>query len=606
VAVDNTGNVYISDFGASAIKELPYAFVDPSPKFEGPDVTSDTLSPILLNSENLLPPFAPTPGQFWINYNGSANGTVNFTVGGNPGPPRSGTLTVLGQNITINQSGPVYALGTTNLLVGPSAGSNTVTELTIPSIALWSASTSTSWLHLPYVSGTGSGNILFTYDQNAGATRTGTLIVNGQTVTVTQAGANYIQAPGPLTTLVTAGLVNPVDVAVDSSGDVVFSDSGNNTVKKWTPGSLTASTVIASGLSTPQGVEVDAAGNIDVADFYNDAIKQWRASDSNVFTLVDCTPLNPAGVSVGYNTNVYWSCAANDTVHEWLAASSNSVTLVSSGLNAPFGVAVDLAGYVYIADTDDNAVQKWDPVGGGLSPLITTSLLSPWNVAVDGCGNVYVANGSDNNIVERVAASGNLVTPVPTGLSTPTDVSVDANQNLYIADFGDSAIKELPYAFIDPSTKFEPSSGGSDSLSVVLPPSENLLAQFAPTVNQPWLNIVSTVGGVVSFNFTANSGTVARSAFLTLLGQNITVNQAAAIYPPAIMNPTVLTNGVFQFGFTNGTPGATYTVLFSTNITTPPASWLVIGTASLVAPNLWQFTDSQATNRTRFYRIRSP
>ncbi|HWY29701.1 MAG TPA: BACON domain-containing carbohydrate-binding protein, partial [Candidatus Acidoferrum sp.] len=459
---------------------------------------------------------------------------------------------------------------------------------------------------LPYVSGTGSGNILFTYDQNTGTTRTGTLIINGQTVTVTQAGANYIQAPGPLTILVTAGLVNPVDLAADSSGNVVFSDSGNNTVKKWTPGSLTASTVIASGLNTPQGVGVDAAGNIDVADFNNDAIKQWRASDSNVVTLVDCTPLNPAGVSVGYNTNVYWSCAANNTVHEWFAATSNSVTLVSGGLNAPYGLAVDLAGYIYVADTYDNAVQKWDPIGGGLSPLITASLQRPWNVAVDGSGNVYVANGNDDNIVEWVAASGNLVTPVPTGLSSPTDVSVDANQNLYIADFGDSAVKELPYAFIDPSIKFEPSSAGSDSLSVVLPPSENLLAQFAPTVNQPWLNIASTVAGVVSFNFTANTGTVARSAFLTLLGQNITINQAAAVYPPAIMNPTILTNGVFRFGFTNGTPGASYTVLFSTNITTPPASWLVIGSALPVGQNLWQFTDFQATNRTRFYRIRSP
>ena len=66
------------------------------------------------------------------------------------------------------------------------------------------------------------------------------------------------------------------------------------------------------------------------------------------------------------------------------------------------------------------------------------------------------------------------------------------------------------------------------------------------------------------------------------------------------------TNGVFQFGFTNGTRGATYSVLFSTNVAAPAVSWTVIGTAAQVGPSLWQFTDNQASNRTRFYRIRSP
>ncbi|MDB6067655.1 MAG: multicopper oxidase type 3 [Pedosphaera sp.] len=606
VAADNVGNVYISDYNNGAIKELPYAFVDPSPKHEWAEVTSDTLPPILLASENLLPPFAPTPNQFWTSYNGSSNGIINFSVGANLGAPRSGTITVLGQNITINQDGPSYALGTTSLLVGPAAGSNTVTEAVIPSVALWSANTTTPWLHLPFASGTGSGNILFTYNQNLGPTRTGTININGLTLTVTQAGSNYIQAPGPLTTLVSAGLVNPVDVAVDSAGNVVFSDSGNNTVKKWAPGSLTAATLISSGIGVPQGVGLDAAGNIYVADFNGQAIKQWRASDSSVITLVDCSPLNPSGLSLGYSTNVYWSNPGNDSVSEWIAADSNSVSIVATNLNGPYGLAVDVAGFIYIADTYNNAVKKWNPAAGALTTLGTTGLNNPWNVAVDGSGNVYVANGFNNNIVEWVAASGNFVTLVPGGLSDPTGVSVDVNQNLYIADFGNAAIKELPHAFMDPSAKSEPAAAGSDSLAMVLPPNQNLLAQFAPTVNQPWLNIVSTAGGVVSFNFTANTNTLARAASISLLGQNILVSQAAAVYPPAIINPSMPTNGVFQFGFTNGTRGATYSVLFTTNVTTPLTNWTVIGAASQVGPSLWQFTDTQASNQTRFYLIRSP
>jgi len=62
---------------------------------------------------------------------------------------------------------------------------------------------------------------------------------------------------------------------------------------------------------------------------------------------------------------------------------------------------------------------------------------------------------------------------------------------------------------------------------------------------------------------------------------------------------------VFQFGFTNGTPGATYAVVFSTNVLAAMTNWSVIGTALQVSPNLWQFTDNNATNDVRFYRIRT-
>ena len=120
------------------------------------------------------------------------------------------------------------------------------------------------------------------------------------------------------------------------------------------------------------------------------------------------------------------------------------------------------------------------------------------------------------------------------------------------------------------------------------------------------MNITGTAGGVVSFNFTANTNTFQRFAVITLLGQSISVTQAATVYPPVIVNASTPTNGVFQFGFTNGTPGATYSVLFTTNVATPITNWIVIGTALQVGPDLWQFTDNSASNNARFYRLHSP
>ena len=94
----------------------------------------------------------------------------------------------------------------------------------------WSATANASWLHTSS-SGTGNGLATFTFDANTGPTRTGTLTIAGQTLTVTQAGSTYVSAR-PLTTLVSSGLSLPSGVAVDAAGNVYFADSANNAIKE--------------------------------------------------------------------------------------------------------------------------------------------------------------------------------------------------------------------------------------------------------------------------------------------------------------------------------------------------------------------------------------
>lgn len=606
VAVDSAGNLFVSDWSGDAIRELPYAFLDPRPQYEPAELTVDKLPGILLPTQNLLAPFAPKPNAAWILYGGSTTGVVQFAVSANPGAARTGTLTVLGTNITINQSGSYFALGTTNLLVGPNAGSNTVTAALVPASSNWLASVSAAWLHLPVAAGAGSDNILFTYDANAGATRTGKLTINGKIVVITQAGSTYVQTPGPLTSLVSTGLAQPWGVSADLLGDVIFSDASHNAVKQWTPVINSVSPLITNGLGVPYGVAVDAGGNVYVADFTLQAIMKRRASDGVLVTLVDDAPATPAGVAVDIFTNVYWTGPADDAVKKWSAVSSNVATLVATNLKNPYGVDVDVAGGVYIGDTFNHSIKKWDPVAGSLTTLATNGAINPRDVAVDGSGNVYAADSGGNSIVKWVAANGNLVTFAGPGLNTPTGVSVDKNQNVYIADFGNNAIREIPYAFVDASTQFEPFTAGSDSLAVVLPANQNLTAPFAPFVSDPWLNITGVAAGVISFNFAANTNLSARNAFITVLGQNVFVVQDGQPPIPVFTDIDMLTNGVFQLSFTNGVRAGIYSVLFSTNLMTPTISWTVIGTATNNGSGLWQFTDTSASNVARFYRIRSP
>ena len=76
-----------------------------------------------------------------------------------------------------------FSLGTTNLLEGPAAGSDSVV---LKANSSWTAATNATWLHLSAAnqSGPGSTNVVFTFDANSGATRTGTLTIAGQTVTI--------------------------------------------------------------------------------------------------------------------------------------------------------------------------------------------------------------------------------------------------------------------------------------------------------------------------------------------------------------------------------------------------------------------------------------
>jgi len=67
-----------------------------------------------------------------------------------------------------------------------------------------------------------------------------------------------------------------------------------------------------------------------------------------------------------------------------------------------------------------------------------------------------------------------------------------------------------------------------------------------------------------------------------------------------------IANGAVQFTFTN-TPGATFTVLATMDISLALSNWTVLAGVTETSPGNFQFIDSQVTtNKHRFYRVRSP
>jgi DNA-binding beta-propeller fold protein YncE len=369
----------------------------------------------------------------------------------------------------------------------------------------------------------------------------------------------------------------------------------------------TVTTLVALDAPGPFGVAVDGAGNVYmVAGGPNGAIKMWTAANNTVTTPVASgLSINPNGVAVDGTGNVYIADTLNNVIKKWTLTNSTLTTLVSSGLYQPGGLAVDGAGNVYIADTLNNAIKKWTAANSNVTTLVSSGLNRPHGVAVDGGGNVYIADSGTNAIKKWTAANNTVTTLVSSGLSSPNGVAVDTAGNIYIADTGNKAIKELPRAFVDPTARLESTDPGSDALPMVLPATANLLAPFAPTSDQPWLTISGIVNGVVSFSFDATTSN--RTANITLLGQTIPITQVVPVAPPALVSPAMLANGMFQFAFSNNTPGASFTVLSTTNLALPLADWTVLGPPTNSAPGLFQFTTPASTNDPqRFYRVRSP
>ncbi|HEY1219591.1 MAG: SBBP repeat-containing protein [Bryobacteraceae bacterium] len=481
----------------------------------------------------------------WLSVSGSGTGSATFSYSleaNLSGAPRTAHITLDSRQFTVTQAGSPIPL-----VVGSAGGTSSF----VPTFGgAWTATANDSFLHISAGSASGTGNaiVVFTYDPFPGVgSRTGTLTIAGQTVTVIQAGTNYI---GPIGSS-RVGLIwenQPHGVAVDGSGNVFVAfvaNANNNMVEVWSPSTRQVSS-LGQTVNQPSGVAVDGSDKVYIADTNNNAIEEWRSATPPVTTLVSSGLSAPYGVAADSSGNVYIADTGNNAIKEWNAATRQVSTLVASGLNQPRGVAVDGLGNVYIADTGNSAIEEWNAVTQQVTPLVSSGLSNPYGAAVDGSGNVYIADTGNSAIKEWSAATQQVTPLVSSGLNSPQGVAVDGLGNVYIADTGNNTISEVPYAFVGPASLTEPASAGTDSLLPVLPSTASLTGVFAPSSDQNWLTIGTVANGAVSFSFAANASTT-RAAHISILGQQITVMQNGAQNGTAAQTITfgALSNQVF-------------------------------------------------------------
>lgn len=124
---------------------------------------------------------------------GSGSGTVTYAIDANgAGTPRSALLMVGGEPVTLAQRAAmlpepcVATLSALSATVSYAGGSGAVAVSTAGGCS-WNVVSNTEWIHVTDSSGpSGSGNVWYSVDANGGSARAGTLVIAGQTFTISQ------------------------------------------------------------------------------------------------------------------------------------------------------------------------------------------------------------------------------------------------------------------------------------------------------------------------------------------------------------------------------------------------------------------------------------
>jgi sugar lactone lactonase YvrE len=280
-----------------------------------------------------------------------------------------------------------------------------------------------------------------------------------------------------------AQLCGPDGVAVDGSGNLFISDSGNNRIRRVDAVTGTITTVAGNGtsgfngdggsatsasLAMPSGVALDNAGNVFIDDANNNRIRRVD-SVSGIITTVAGDGSSGFGGDGGLATNAALS--------------------LSSPFSGPGGLAVDAAGNVFFTDVGNARIRRFDAVTGVITTVAgsasscnvatlgdggaatSASLCFPQGVAVDPRGVVYI---SDNGFsvgyqrIRRVDAATSIITTIAGagfggfrgdgGLSTVAGfeflrgIALFGASDLFVVDSNALRIRRIAFAPAPPPT----------------------------------------------------------------------------------------------------------------------------------------------------------
>ncbi|UTJ06117.1 Ig-like domain-containing protein [Arcobacter roscoffensis] len=212
-------------------------------------------------------------------------------------------------------------------------------------------------------------------------------------------------------------------------GRFYISDTNNNSIKWSTVEGVEP--LVNDGLSSPTGLAATNFGMILVADTGNNAIKDI-SSQYQTHTIINEGLSSPTAL-VFDNYDLYIADTGSSTIKKF--DGQMLTTVVNDGLNSPLDLAIDRNSNLYIADTGNNAIKKFD--GTNLITILDTGLSSPSGIFLDENDNLYIAD-TGNNAIKKF----NISPPSLSGTPTINDVG-EHNITLILSD----GINEVEHDF---------------------------------------------------------------------------------------------------------------------------------------------------------------
>jgi uncharacterized protein (TIGR03437 family) len=368
--------------------------------------------------------------------------------------------------------------------------------------------------------------------------------VSGGVIT-TVAGGNTAGFSGDGGQATSALLNGPRRIAIDSAGNLYFTDRGNGRIRKVSGGIITTvagngsddfygdgGPAINAAFSNLNGLAVDAGGNLYIADAGNGSIR--KVAGGNVSTV------------------------AGDGSDDFYGDGGPAINAAFSG---PNGVAVDGKGNVYIADTFNNRIRE-----------ILTSLpsyqTSPSSLtfSVNAAGNLAAAqsitlSSAVASLAFTASASAGWLSVTPASGSLPTSLQVNVDSSsLGPGTYNASVTIAVPNA--SPATVTVP-------VSLTVPPpvpaqlsvgtqSFNFTAVQGSAPQTGTIQVQNGGGG--SLNFSSVSATASGGSWLSISPANGSATAASPATITLTAAPGTLAPGTYQGTVTISSGDSTATV----------------------------------------------
>ena len=450
---------------------------------------------------------------------------VAVTVAATAGKSRAGTAVIAGQPFTVTQAqGCSYAVQPSTATIGASGGTVTV-ALTANRECDWTATSNDSWITIQgRASGSGDATVTLNVAATIGPSRSGSVMVGGQRVTVSQTqGCSFSISPE-----------NASAPSGASTGKVsVTTAAGCN----WTASSSASWLTISSGASGSGNGDVNYA----VAATSGPGRSATLTVAGKTFTLNQgegCTftlssssgNVDDSGGTGSFNVQTASGC-------DWTASSSAGWLTITGGSSGTGNGTVRYSAAAnsgpprngtIVAGGKTFTVQQGDGCSYGLSATTHSA------AAAGGPGSVNVTAGSGCGWTATSDAPWLTVTSGASGTSNGTvNFAVAANSGparsgkLTIGGQQLTVNQAEACTFsITPENATLGAGAGSTSVAVT---ATNGCA-WSATANAPWITVASGASGngngTVQLNVEANTGGN-RSATATIAGRTFSIDQSS-------------------------------------------------------------------------------